>query len=86
MRIGMMAMIVAAVGLNLSVVGCAQNASEKRADRLRWLSGSSRTRSPGRVSGIGAEACLDQRRRWRNQAGPCGRPDEKWTRWPSAIG
>ena len=31
MRIGIMAMILAAVGLNLSVVGCAQNASEKRA-------------------------------------------------------
>jgi Cu/Ag efflux protein CusF len=31
MRIGMMAMMIAAVGLNLSVVGCAQNASEKRA-------------------------------------------------------
>jgi Cu/Ag efflux protein CusF len=31
MRIGMMALMVAVVGLNLSVVGCAQNAAEKRA-------------------------------------------------------
>ena len=31
MRIGMMAVMIAVVGLNLSVIGCAQNASEKRA-------------------------------------------------------
>ncbi len=31
MRIGVIALILAAVGLNLSVVGCAKNASEKRA-------------------------------------------------------
>jgi hypothetical protein len=31
MRIGMMAMMITAVGLNFCVVGCSQNASEKRA-------------------------------------------------------
>jgi hypothetical protein len=30
MRIGMMAMMITAVGLNFCVVGCSQNASEKR--------------------------------------------------------
>ena len=54
MRIGMMAMIVAAVGLNLSVVGCAQNASEKRAASPTIAERIKQDSVTGRVSDIGA--------------------------------
>jgi len=54
MRIGMMLMIVAAVGLNLSVVGCAKNASEKRAASPTISERFKQDSVTGRVSDIGA--------------------------------
>jgi len=54
MRIGMMAMMVAAVGLNLSVIGCAQNASEKRAATPTMAERLKQDSVIGRVNDIGA--------------------------------
>ena len=54
MRIGIMAMILAAVGLNLSVVGCAKNASEKRAVSPTMAERLKQDSITGRVNDIGA--------------------------------
>ena len=54
MRIGIMAMILAAVGLNLSVFGCAQNASEKRAVSPTMAERLKQESVTGRVNDIGA--------------------------------
>ena len=55
MRIGIIAMILTAVGLNLSVVGCAQNASEKRAVSPTMAERLKRDSVTGRVNDIGAQ-------------------------------
>lgn len=54
MRIGMMAIMIAAVGLNLSVFGCAQNASEKRAASPTMAERLKHDSVTGRVNDIGA--------------------------------
>ena len=54
MRIGTVAIIIAAVGLNLSVVGCAQNASEKRAASPTMAERFKHDSVTGRVTDIGA--------------------------------
>lgn len=53
MRIGMMAMMIAAVGLNLIVVGCSQNASEKRAASPTMTERFKHDSVTGRVSDLG---------------------------------
>ena len=55
MRLGMMAIMIAAVGLNLSVVGCSQNASEKRAVSPTMAERIKQDSVTGRVNGIGAK-------------------------------
>ena len=54
MRIGIMAMMIAAVGLNLSLLGCAQNASEKRAASPTMVERLKQDSVTGRVNDIGA--------------------------------
>ena len=54
MRIGIMAMMIAAVGLNLSVLGCALNASEKRAASPTMAERLKQDSVTGRVNDIGA--------------------------------
>jgi len=53
MRIGMMAVMIVAVGLNLSVVGCAKNASEKRAASPTMAERLKQDSVTGRVNDIG---------------------------------
>ena len=53
--IGIVTVIVAAVGLNVSVFGCAQNASEKRAASPTLAERFSRDAVIGRVNGIGTK-------------------------------
>jgi Cu/Ag efflux protein CusF len=55
MRSGMMAMMIVAVGLNLSVVGCSQNASEKRAASPTMAERIKQDSVTGTVNGIGAK-------------------------------
>ena len=55
MRLGMMAIMIAAVGLNFSVVGCSQNASEKRAASPTMAERIKQDSVTGRVNGIGAK-------------------------------
>lgn len=55
MRPGMMAIMIAAVGLNLSVVGCSQNASEKRAASPTMAERIKQDSVTGRVNAIGAK-------------------------------
>ena len=55
MRLGMMAMMIAAVGLNLGVVGCSQNASEKRAASPTMAERIKQDSVTGRVNDIGAK-------------------------------
>ena len=54
MRIGTVSIIIAAVGLNLSVVGCTQNASEKRAASPTMAERLKHDSVTGRVTDIGA--------------------------------
>jgi len=54
MRIGMMAMMIVTVGLNLSVIGCAQNASERRAVSPTMAERLKQDAVTGRVNDIGA--------------------------------
>lgn len=54
MRIGTVAIIIAVVGLNLSVVGCTQNASEKRAASPTMGERFKHDSVTGRVTDIGA--------------------------------
>jgi len=54
MRIGMMSLMIAAVGLSLSVVGCAQNASEKRAASPTMVERLKQESVTGRVNDLGA--------------------------------
>lgn len=54
MRIGTMAMMIAAVGLNLTVVGCVQNASEKRAASPTMAERIKQDSVTGRFRDIGA--------------------------------
>ena len=54
MRLGMMAMMIAAVGLNLGVVGCSQNAAEKRAASPTMAERIKQDSVTGRVNDIGA--------------------------------
>ena len=54
MRIGMMTMMIAAVGLHLSLVGCSQNASEKRAASPTMAERFKQDSVTGRVNDIGA--------------------------------
>jgi len=53
MRSGMMAVMIVAVGLNLSVVGCAKNASEKRAASPTMAERLKQDSVTGRVNDIG---------------------------------
>ena len=53
MRIGMIAMMIAVVGLNFGIVGCAQNASEKRAVSPTMTERLSHDSVTGRVNDIG---------------------------------
>ena len=55
MRIGMIALMIAAIGLSLSVVGCAKNASEKRAASPTMAERLKRDSVIGRVNDIGAK-------------------------------
>ncbi len=55
MRLGMMAIMIAAVGLNLSVVGCSQTASEKRAASPTMAERIKQDSVTGRVNAIGAK-------------------------------
>ena len=53
MRIGMMVTVIAVVGLNFGMVGCAQNASEKRAASPTMSERFSQDSVTGRVNEIG---------------------------------
>jgi Cu/Ag efflux protein CusF len=53
MHIGMMAVMIVAVGLNLSVVGCAKNASEKRAASPTMAERLKQESVTGKVNDIG---------------------------------
>jgi Cu/Ag efflux protein CusF len=54
MGIGVMAILIAAIGLNLAIVGCAQNASEKRAVSPTMAERLKQDSVSGRVNDIGA--------------------------------
>jgi Cu/Ag efflux protein CusF len=54
MRIGMIVLMIAAVGLSLSEVGCVQNASEKRAASPTMAERLKQDSVTGRVNDIGA--------------------------------
>jgi hypothetical protein len=54
MRIGMIATVIAMVGLNFGMVGCAQNASEKRAVSPTMAERLKHDSVTGRVNEIGA--------------------------------
>jgi hypothetical protein len=54
MRIGIIVLMIAAVGLSLSVVGCVQNASEKRAASPTMAERLKQDTVTGRVNDIGA--------------------------------
>ena len=54
MRIGMIATVMAVVGLNFGMVSCAQNASEKRAASPTMTERFSHESVSGRVNEIGA--------------------------------
>jgi Cu/Ag efflux protein CusF len=53
MRIGTIAIVIAVVGLNFGIVGCAQNASEKRAASPTMTERFSNESVTGRVNEIG---------------------------------
>ena len=53
MRIGMTAIMIAVIGLNLGAVGCAQNASEKRAASPTMVERVKQDSLTGRVNDIG---------------------------------
>lgn len=55
MRIGMIGLIIAAIGLSLSIVGCAKNASEKGAASPTMAERLKRDSVIGRVNDIGAK-------------------------------
>ena len=55
MRIGMIAVMIVVLGMNLSVVGCAQNASEKRAVSPTMAERIKQDSVTGRVNDIGAK-------------------------------
>lgn len=54
MRIGLMAIMIAAIGLNMSLVGCAKNASERRAVSPTMAERFEHDSVTGRVNDIGA--------------------------------
>jgi hypothetical protein len=54
MRIGMMAMVIAVIGLNIGMVGCAENASEKRAVSPTMAERFKHDSVTGRVNEIGS--------------------------------
>jgi hypothetical protein len=54
MRIVLMAIMIAAVGLNMSLVGCAKNASERRAASPTMAERFKHDSVTGRVNDIGA--------------------------------
>src|SRR5687767_1571515 len=54
MRTGMMAMVIAVIGLNIGMVGCAENASEKRAVSPTMAERFKHDSVTGRVNEIGS--------------------------------